>query len=77
MVSRETTNNGANANSPKLDVESYEVSMYVFPYPWLLASFQLFSDTIWLLGLWGFELDLLTYSEGVCNFLLAFVCGPS
>lgn len=29
----------------------------VFPYPWLLASFQLFSGAVWMLGLWGFKLQ--------------------
>eukprot|EP01018_Ginkgo_biloba_P004914 Gb_37426 [translate_table: standard] len=29
----------------------------VFPYPWLLASFQLFSGVVWMLGLWGFKLQ--------------------
>ncbi|CAN8300339.1 unnamed protein product [Cochlearia groenlandica] len=31
-------------------------ALNVFPYPWLLASFQLFAGSIWMLILWSFKL---------------------
>ncbi|KAG7609544.1 Triose phosphate/phosphoenolpyruvate translocator [Arabidopsis suecica] len=31
-------------------------ALNVFPYPWLLASFQLFAGSIWMLVLWSFKL---------------------
>ncbi|KAJ8573490.1 hypothetical protein K7X08_010001 [Anisodus acutangulus] len=29
----------------------------IFPYPWLLASFQLFCGSVWMLVLWSFKLQ--------------------
>ncbi|MCD7452721.1 hypothetical protein HAX54_017940 [Datura stramonium] len=29
----------------------------IFPYPWLLASFQLFCGSVWMLILWSFKLQ--------------------
>ncbi|KAG2300284.1 hypothetical protein Bca52824_036756 [Brassica carinata] len=31
-------------------------ALNVFPYPWLLASFQLFAGSVWMLILWSFKL---------------------
>ncbi|XP_009107536.1 xylulose 5-phosphate/phosphate translocator, chloroplastic [Brassica rapa] len=31
-------------------------ALNVFPYPWLLASFQLFAGSVWMLVLWSFKL---------------------
>lgn len=32
-------------------------ALNIFPYPWLLASFQLFVGSLWMLFLWGFKLQ--------------------
>ncbi|OMO51116.1 Drug/metabolite transporter [Corchorus capsularis] len=32
-------------------------ALNVFPFPWLLASFQLFAGSIWMLVLWGLKLQ--------------------
>ncbi|KAL4341181.1 hypothetical protein GQ457_08G013850 [Hibiscus cannabinus] len=32
-------------------------ALNVFPFPWLLASFQLFAGSIWMLVLWSFKLQ--------------------
>ncbi|KAJ9537361.1 hypothetical protein OSB04_030094 [Centaurea solstitialis] len=32
-------------------------ALNIFPYPWLLASFQLFVGSLWMLVLWGFKIQ--------------------
>ncbi|KAK1262111.1 hypothetical protein QJS04_geneDACA008975 [Acorus gramineus] len=46
----------------------------VFPYPWFLATFQLFVGSLWMLFLWSSRLQ--PYSKPSKDFLLALL-GPA
>lgn len=46
----------------------------VFPYPWLLASFQLLAGSLWMLSLWTFKLQPLPRLSG--RFIAALL-GPA
>lgn len=49
-------------------------ALNVFPYPWLMASFQLFCGAIWMFGLWGFKLQ--PFPSVTKEFLIALL-GPA
>ncbi|GJW61046.1 xylulose 5-phosphate/phosphate translocator, chloroplastic [Tanacetum coccineum] len=46
----------------------------IFPYPWLLASFQLFVGSIWMLVLWGTKIQPCPKVDK--NFIIALL-GPA
>ncbi|XP_021759971.1 xylulose 5-phosphate/phosphate translocator, chloroplastic-like [Chenopodium quinoa] len=49
-------------------------ALNIFPFPWLLASFQLFVGSIWMLSLWSFKLQ--TPPKITKPFILALL-GPA
>ncbi|GMI84579.1 xylulose 5-phosphate/phosphate translocator [Hibiscus trionum] len=49
-------------------------ALNVFPFPWLLASFQLFAGSVWMLVLWSFKLQ--PFSKITKPFIIALL-GPA
>ncbi|KAM7273882.1 hypothetical protein ACFE04_028546 [Oxalis oulophora] len=49
-------------------------ALTVFPYPWLLASFQLFAGSIWMIALWGLKLQ--PFPKITKEFVIALL-GPA